>query len=80
MEPTMKRLAFGIGLVALGFAAATPARADYAVVRFGDGYCQIWWDSAATPWGTGWAKIAMAPDWSTAWAALNDAIQNKTCN
>src|ERR1700684_2500979 len=33
-EPTMKRFAFAIGLLALGLAAATPARADYAVVRF----------------------------------------------
>ena len=42
----MKRFAFAVGLLALGFAAATPARADYAVVRFETGYCQIWWDAA----------------------------------
>jgi hypothetical protein len=76
----MKRLAFGISILALGFAAATPARADYTVVRFGDGYCQIWWDSSATPWGSGWTKIAITPDWSSAWAAFNLAVENRTCN
>ena len=44
----MKRSVFAIGLLALGIAAATPARADYAVVRFDTGYCQIWWDGSAT--------------------------------
>jgi len=76
----MKRLAFGIGILALGFAAATPARADYAVVKFADGYCQIWWNATATPWGDNWTKIAIAPDWQSAWNALSAAISNRTCN
>jgi hypothetical protein len=75
----MKRLAFAFGILALGFAATTPARADYAVVQWQDGYCHIWWDSGATPWGAGWAKIAVEPDWETAWAALNEAVLNHTC-
>jgi hypothetical protein len=41
-EPIMKRSVFAIGLLALGIAAATPAHADYVVVRFDTGYCQIW--------------------------------------
>jgi hypothetical protein len=76
----MKRLAFGIGILTLGLAATTPARADYTVVKFADGYCQIWWDSAATPWGVNWAKIAIAPDWWGARTALDAAIANRTCN
>jgi len=76
----MTRLAFGIAILALGLAAVTPARADYTVVKFADGYCQIWWNSAATPWGVGWTKIAMAPDWSSAWAAREAAINARTCN
>jgi hypothetical protein len=76
----MKRLAFGLGILALGFAASTPARADYAVVQFESGYCQIWWDSSATPWGSGWKKLAIAPDYSGASSALNAAIADRICN
>lgn len=80
----MKRFVFAVGILALtmalGFGALTPARADYAVVKFETGYCQIWWDSGATPWGTNWAKIAVAPDWPGAMAALYAAIANRTCN
>lgn len=75
----MKRLAFAVGVLALGFAASTPARADYAVVKFELGFCRIWWDSGATPWGTGWTKIASAPDFSSAWAAQDAAVKSGTC-
>jgi hypothetical protein len=34
----MKQLAFAVGLLAVVFTASTPARADYALVQFGDGY------------------------------------------
>ena len=45
----MKRLAFAIGLLAVGFCAATPASADFAVVKFKSGYCRVWNDTAAGP-------------------------------
>ena len=54
----MKRLACALVVLAIGF-AVSPARADYALVRFEDGWCRIWWDSAGTPWGVGWTKIAI---------------------
>jgi hypothetical protein len=78
-ELVMKQLALMIGLFTL--AVAGPARADdYAVVQFGDGYCQIWWDSAATPWGAGWTKIAVGlPDHAAARAALDTAIAQRVC-
>lgn len=77
----MKRLALAAGFLAVIFAAATPARADYAVVQFGDGYCRIWWDSADTPWGARWTKIAVGlPDHMTAQAALDTAIAQRVCN
>ena len=41
----MKRLVFAVGVLALGAAALTPARADFAVIRFKDGHCQAWMDS-----------------------------------
>ncbi len=37
----MKRFVYLTGVLALGFAAATPARADYALVRWADGSCRI---------------------------------------
>jgi hypothetical protein len=52
----VKRLAFALAVLAIGF-AVSPACADYALVRFEDGWCRIWWDSAGTPWGVGWTKI-----------------------
>lgn len=76
----MKRLAFAVGVLALGFVASTPARADFAVVKFEAGYCRIWWDSAASPWGTGWTKVAVGlPDLAAAWTALNGAVAHKAC-
>ena len=42
----MKRLAFAIGVLALGFSAATAAHADFAVVRFNSNYCRVWTDTA----------------------------------
>jgi hypothetical protein len=54
----MKRLAFAVAVLAIGL-AVSPARADYALVRFEDGWCRVWWDSAGTPWGVGWTKIAI---------------------
>ncbi len=76
----MKRLAFAVGLLALGSVAATPARADFAVVKFETGYCQIWWDSADNPWGVGWTKIVVGlPDYPAASAVLANAVAQRVC-
>jgi hypothetical protein len=76
----MKRLAFAVAVLAVGFTASTPARADYAVVRLDDGWCKIWWDSADNPWGVGWTKIAYGlPDWLMASAALDTARSQGAC-
>jgi hypothetical protein len=49
-------------------------------VRFEDGWCRIWWDSAGTPWGAGWTKIAIGmPDWLIASAALSAARSQGVC-
>jgi len=76
----MKNLSLATGLLLLGFAVATPARADFAVVQFGGGRCQIWWDSGANPWGDTWKKIAVGlPDWSAASIALDSARAQNLC-
>jgi hypothetical protein len=75
----MKRLAFVVAVLAIGF-TMSPARADYALVRFEDGWCRIWWDSGGTPWGVGWTKIAIGmPDWFAASAALYSARSQGAC-
>jgi hypothetical protein len=75
----MKRLAFAVGVLALGFAASTPARADFSVVKFELGVCGIWWNGAGNPWGAGWTKIASAADFAAAWAAQIKAVADKKC-
>ena len=74
----MKGLVFAAAVLAMSMAASVSARADYAVVKFESGFCQIWWASA-TPVGSGWSKITVTPDYSGAWAALDAAIQSRTC-
>jgi hypothetical protein len=76
----MTRLAFAVGLLALAGSVAGPARADFAVIKFEDGHCQIWWDSANKPWGFAWTKIAAGlPDYPAAAAALANALAQKAC-
>ena len=76
----MKQLAFAVGLLVVALTPASPARADYAVVQFGDGFCRIWWDSAGTPWGVGWTKLAIGlPDHEVARAMLDRAIIQGAC-
>jgi hypothetical protein len=49
----MRQLAFAVGVLALGLAATTAARADYAVVMFKDGHCRAW-NEAGNPVQPGW--------------------------
>jgi hypothetical protein len=75
----MKCLFFAVCLLTIGF-ATSPVRADYAVVRFEDGWCRVWWDSAATPWGANWTKLAYGlPDWLAADSALSAARSQGAC-
>jgi hypothetical protein len=76
----MKYLAYAIGLFVLAVTVSSSARADYALVQFGDGYCRIWSDSADTPWGVGWTKIVVGlPDHSAARAAFDNAVAQGLC-
>jgi hypothetical protein len=76
----MKSLALATALAAISLTASTSARADFAVVQFGGGDCQIWWDSGANPWGAGWSKIAIGlPNWDAAEAALYSARAQSVC-
>ncbi|HEX9238791.1 MAG TPA: hypothetical protein VF866_08535 [Xanthobacteraceae bacterium] len=75
----MKRLVFAVGVLALGFAASTPARADFSVVRFELGFCRIWLNNGINPIGAGWTRVAAAPDFTSAWAAQDAAVKKGKC-
>jgi len=75
----MKRFVFAVGVLVIGFAASTPARADFTVVKFESGFCRIWWNNSANPMGTGWSRIATAPDFMGAWAAQDAAVKKSKC-
>jgi len=65
-EHKTKRLVFAIGVLALDFTASAPAHADFSVVRFELGFCRIWWNNGINPIGTGWTRVATAPDFTDA--------------
>ena len=76
MQPRL----LAVAVLTLGLLASTVARADFAVVRYVDGRCQIWWDSASDPWGAGWSKVAMGlPDRAAALAVLDNAVAQSIC-
>ena len=73
------RTAFAAGVLSLCLSASM-ARADYAVVRFESGFCQVWADSASDPWGSGWTKLAIGlPDFESALALMRSAQANGDC-
>lgn len=75
----MKRLVFAVGVLALGFAASTPARADFSVVRFEPGFCRIWCNNGINPVGAGWTRVATAADFTSAWAAQDAGVKKGKC-
>jgi len=86
----MKRLAIAIGLLAIGFAAATPARADFAVVKFAtSGWCRVWTNTAVAPpdghfiwWHASWPHphwYYRLPTWAAAEHKLHKAVAWHRC-
>ena len=58
-----------MGVLAIGLAAAVPARADFAVVKFPDKTCQAWAEHRAVPAGAGWKYLWVSvPTWEVAQA------------
>jgi hypothetical protein len=79
-ERSMKHLALAVGVVTLASAASTSARADYAVIQFGDGRCEIWQDSGSDPAGAGWTKLAFGfADYLAAQDARDAAFAQGVC-
>jgi hypothetical protein len=44
-----------------------------------NGFCRIWWNNGVNPIGTGWTRVATAPDFSGAWAAQDAAVKKGKC-
>ena len=77
----MTRLAFAVGILALAFAAATPARADFGVIRFEHGVCTVWTESHARPAGTGWRVLwYRQPTREAAEAKIKWGIAHRWCH
>jgi hypothetical protein len=76
----MKRLVFALGALALGLAAYTPARADFAVVKFKDnGLCRAWYDHTAKPWGKYQVLWVKTPTWDVAQTKGTYAMNHHWC-
>jgi hypothetical protein len=76
----MKGLVFAMGALALGLAAATPARADFAVIKFKDtGACRAWYDHTAKPWGTTQVLWVKTPSWDVAQTKGGYAMKHHWC-
>lgn len=56
----MTKLTVAVGILALGLAFSTAARADYSVVMFQDGTCRVWNDNAKP----------LRPGWKYHWVGL----------
>ena len=75
----MRRLVFAVGVLALGFAASTPARADFSLVKSSPHFAGSGGMTALNPMGTRWSRIATAPDLMGAWAAQDAAVKKGKC-
>jgi hypothetical protein len=76
----MKSLVFAMGALALGLAAATPALADFAVVKFKDtGACRAWYDHTAKPWGTTQVLWVKTPSWDVAQTKGSYVMKHHWC-
>ncbi len=76
----MKGLVFALGVAALGLAAATPARADFAVIKFKDtGACRAWYDHTAKPWGTTQVLWVHTASWDAAQSKGGYAMKHHWC-
>jgi hypothetical protein len=77
---TITRLAIAMSVLAIGLAAATPARADFAVVKFKDKTCKAWAEHKAVPLEPGWKYLWVSlPTWEAAQAKGAWAMQHHWC-
>jgi hypothetical protein len=81
METGMTRLSIALCATVLGVAAATPALADYEIIGFEDGRCEIWQQGPSWPWGDSWVVLASdIPDHQAAVHVRNALYRERICS
>ena len=75
----MRSCVLSIGILLSMLVAQTPARADFSLIRFADGHCEIWWGAYAAPMSAGWIKLGITPDWWSAQIMRDEAILHGAC-
>jgi len=76
----MRRSILAACAVALVFAAASPARADWRIIQWFYGDCKIWFDKGIPPFGGGWRTLSgPIPDYGTAYHVLQGFYDRRVC-
>jgi hypothetical protein len=77
----MSRWTLSLCAATIALAVASPARADYQVIRWSWGDCKIWNNDTNTmPYGEGWIVLAWGlPSYQSAWQALTVKIASGEC-
>ena len=77
----MSRWTLALCTAAIAIAVSSPVRADYNLVRWSSGDCQIWNnDNNRMPWGDGWVLLAWnMPSYDVAWQALRFEASKGNC-
>jgi len=82
MEHSMIRPILALAALVTVLTAASPVRADYAIIRWSSGDCRIW-DNAglfAVPLGVGWSLLSNElPTYGAATAMLEDLYRQGMC-
>ncbi len=77
----MKRLSVALCATVMGIAAASPALADYEIIGFEDGRCEIWQQGPSRPWGDRWVVLASdIPDHRAALQLRDVLYRDRICS
>lgn len=78
----MTRLSLALTAIALFAASSMPAKADFSLIRWNTGWCQIWDHAIPSPLPPTAEFKALGPRFATfgdAYAAFGNALQTRTC-
>lgn len=78
----MTRLSLALTAVALFAVSSMPAKADFSLIRWNTGWCQIWDHAVPSPLPPLNEFTAVGPRFATfdqAYAAFGNALQTRAC-